>query len=158
MFWCLLFGLFGLGIATFSTMNDTANCIQSITCNGRGYCRFDDHCDCYSGYTTFPSNNNIECNYKEKSHLTAILLQTFFGLIGSGYFYIEQTRLGYGELALTLTQLTVSVGCYCFVKEENELLHIVIFLLCMGMISWWITAIIMISIGEQHDGNGVSLY
>merc|ERR1719245_2696397 len=48
-------------------------------------------------YTTFPSppeGDQTYCNYKQKSQLTAFLLQWFLGTVGAGRFYIEDYLLG----------------------------------------------------------------
>ena len=62
-------------------------CNSTSFCSNNGECSNDKtSCKCDAFYTTFPTDNAYQCNYEQKSRLTAFLLQFF--ICGSGQMYL----------------------------------------------------------------------
>eukprot|EP01084_Bolivina_argentea_P317248 550037_1 len=81
--------------------NDDVRCVNSDRdCNGHGICVYSSisFCLCDSGYTTHNPPGNTECNYKQKSQMTAFLLSLILGGFGAGRFYVGDYSLGVAKL------------------------------------------------------------
>ena len=77
--------IFLIGIITYASA-----CINSGNCSNHGLCR-NETCLCFSRYVTFPKNNELQCNYLQKSQKSAFNL---------AFFYIPGASMGVGELYL----------------------------------------------------------
>jgi hypothetical protein len=153
-----------------SPLSVANNCADDSDCNYRGVCTNTNVCQCDDGYTTFPENHSTGCNYKQKSSLTALLLQLFFWMFGAGYFYLGVIDLAVGELFLFWGGLIFAcvLGCiFVCVKnnyEENPNYDIVsattnlfVCLVMIGCATWWIYSMVKMGNGIQLDGNGATL-
>ena len=136
--------------------------------NDRSYCReYDDDpgkffCECIDGYASYPEDNNIQCNYKQKLQLKAFLLELFL-CYGAGHFYIHNYKLA-------IPKLVVFVFFYCLfialriitkAKEENKKANLIICIGAgisfVGMLSWQIIDLINFGKNNYKDGNNVPL-
>lgn len=81
---------------------------------GHGIC-YMNVCHCATGFITFNENTaapiNSYCNYQQKSHMTAMLLEFFFPF-GVGHFYAHNYTLGLIKLLLILS-IICSLCCAC---------------------------------------------
>ena len=95
-----------------STIDDNFNCTSShIDCNNHGNCNiYRNKCICYDSYTTF-NNKDVQCNYKKKSQLIALLLSIFVGLTGAAWFYLGY--IVYGLLQLLGVFVMCILACMC---------------------------------------------
>jgi hypothetical protein len=133
-------------------------------CSYHGVCKTDgESCVCDDGYTSTSSNNNVQCDYKQKNTLTAFLLELFLGFVGGGYFYLELTSLAVGQLCLFLggTLLLCCIICVGVVMNGDEKCFHVFAgcYMCVWIIAlsgWWIASIVMIAQATLLDGNGMS--
>jgi hypothetical protein len=152
-----------------SPLSVANNCADDSDCNYRGVCTNTNVCQCDDGYTTFPENHSTGCNYKQKSSLTALLLQLFFWMFGAGYFYLGVIDLALGELFLFWGGLIFIgiLGCVfvCF-KNRNDphydvkvsvITNLFIFLIMIGSFIWGVCSMVAIGNGIQLDGNGATL-
>jgi len=150
--------------------NEVYNCTDNSDCNYKGICTSKNVCQCDDGYITFPQNHSTDCNYKQKSAKTALLLQLFLGLFGAGYFYLGVIDLGLGELFLFwggfifVCMLGCIIVCVKNNQEQNPNYDIVsaitnlfICLVMVGSFIWWIYSMVTIGNGTQLDGNGATL-
>ena len=74
-------------------------------------------CECLDGFKTFfdprlPLANQIYCNYKQKHHLIALVLEVFFP--GFGHFYTYHYWLGLIKLFLAVASMG---SCYYLYHE-----------------------------------------
>ena len=137
--------------------------VASPQCNYHGTCVADGKsCICNEGYVTFKSDS-IQCNYEQKDTVTAFLLAFFVGVEGgAGYFYLGNIGMGIGQLLLfwigmipQCFSIFIIQGKY---KEFFAIMSVCYTCLWSGaVIAWWITSLVMIATGSQHDGNGAPI-
>jgi hypothetical protein len=141
---------------------------NSPQCSYHGVCTADGtNCICNTGFTTCYSFIDdsmatvLRCNYRQKSAVTAFLLELFFGEFGAGYFYLGEKTMGTGQVILTLfggfllCALVMCVG-YTSSSVTNGFTCIV-FIGCvwaMPVLAWWIAGCVTIGQGKVLDGNG----
>lgn len=133
-------------------------------CSYRGVCGTNNTCFCNNDYITYPPNSEYGCNYKQKSGLTAFLLQFFLGGLGVAEFYLGNNDLGAGQLCLLVGGIIFSliVACFffCVCKSEDKLeLSVMswISLIFLSVFIWWIYDLVYIGKGWRLDGNGASI-
>lgn len=158
------------------------NVSQTFDLNARectdGYCSYHGRCNdekteciCDKGYITFKSSDGKQCNYKQKSTLVAFLLEFFLGAeAGAGYLYLGQNGLGVGQLIL----FWLGIIPVCFImccgllasdrRNGDTCAMILAALGCLymlglgiGIIAWWIYALVTIAQGNVVDGNGAPI-
>ncbi len=141
-------------------------CIDDYTsCSGNGKCTSGNPCVCNTGFTTFPENSDIQCNYEMKSQLTAFLCELFLGF-GAGHFYCER----YSTAVPKLISFLFGIYIICllpmsmkFMNDKCESDCIVISVACFyylcvcGLTYWFINDLIMFGTNKYSDGNGVPL-
>jgi len=150
---------------------ESGNCTDSL-CNYNGRCNDEKtECVCDKGYITFESSDGTQCNYQQKNTLTAFLLEFFLGAeAGAGYFYIGQTGMAVGQLLLFwvgLVPLCLILCCGVVSSEKLDsgcvgitfavfgCLYVVGWF--VGILAWWIYALVTIGQGSVHDGNGAPI-
>jgi hypothetical protein len=118
-------------------------------------------CICNSYYITYKLNNEY-CNYKQKSALTAYLLEIFLGLFGGGYFYVGLTSIGGLQLFFTLL---LTSSCICslplIATSSNVMRYLILYMNIISLILllfWWIYASILFKSLNINDNNDVMLY
>ena len=161
-------------IINISYINSSSNDENTVLCPDGTKChklfgqctKYDDEnkyfCNCKDGYTTYPSNNEMGCNYEQKRQLKAFLLE-FFLSYGSGNFYIHNYKLA-------VPKLVVFIFFYCLfivlriitkAKEENKLANLIICIsagiVLVGMLTWQIIDLVKFGKNQYKDGNGVEL-
>ena len=119
-------------------------------------------CECYSGYYTYPEDNDIQCNYKKKSQLKAFLLELFL-CYGAGHFYVHNYRYAIPKLIVFafFYCLFIALRIITKAKEENKLANLIICISAgvtlIGMLAWQIVDLINFGYNKYKDGNKVSL-
>ena len=155
-------------IKSSSNNEESVSCPNGLKCHAKnGECtKYDDEnsyfCNCKNGYTTYPIDNEIGCNYEQKKQLKAFLLE-FFLCFGSGNFYIHNYKLA-------VPKLVVFIFFYCLfivlriitkAKEENKLANLIICIcagiVLVGMLTWQIIDLVKFGKNQYKDGNGVEL-
>lgn len=131
--------------------------IYTPICDYNGKCIADGTCKCDNGYITWPANNPVGCNYKQKSQLVAFLLSLFLGSFsGAGEWYLNNTMMGLVQVLLCWT--CIPVACLCGAATNSEA--------CIGgmsgaqtlaVIVLWLYLWISIIDGTRNDGNGAPL-
>lgn len=182
----LLFVLcFMSNVANSQTTEEPTNstCIATETCSGRGQCLETpdddgDICLCDDRYTTYEPPEGEECNYQQKEQFTAFMLSFFLGGAGAGRFYLENWTLAALKLSFCMgfPCIICCVVCCCGIgaglKEDlgsgggSEVIMgsmgcfgcCCLCIYILGMLSWILTDVILIGIGDAQDGNGVSMY
>jgi hypothetical protein len=156
-----------LNITKESYDRTTVNCITGTVtsaCSYHGVCSGNYTCVCNTGYITFPSSSINGCNYKQKSQLTAFLLQFFLGEIcGAGEFYLGNNDIGAGQIVYFWGNTIFIILMICTLTnfyKENEIMSTIYIwriLSGIGLIIWWIYELVVISNGIRHDGNDAPL-
>ena len=172
---------------TNMTISDSTNNTCEIDtlaalCNYHGICNEDEHsCNCNEGYITHNPTNETFCNYKQKSALTAFVLELFIGFIsGAGYFYIERYGLGNAQVALCWIGIGINICIARYIHTRSNAtavthyrkisiaenmrknpmfnsLHVYCLSLYFVIIIWWLVASITLVTGHVSDGNGAPL-
>lgn len=144
-----------LTIVVLSMANSTLfNCVDQSSCSLHGMCNKNKTaCICNDGYITHKSNN--QCNYLQKEQLIALLLSIFLGIFAAGQWYVANYFLAGPKLLMTL------VGC-CLLgslrfDNNKEIKIICVLLFLFAIFAWLITDIIIFSMNNYTDGNGVVL-
>ena len=115
--------------------------------------------------TTVKDLNLKYCNYKQKAQLTAFLLE-FFLPFGSGHFYALRYLSGVFKLLIFFgfwigycVINSMKKGGLSWVDESLNMKVAGCFLccLCMGILAWQITDIVLFSTNSYKDGNGAPL-
>lgn len=151
-----------------SSKEESTDCPDGLKCHSKnGECmKYDDDtkyfCNCKDGYTTYPKDNTVKCNYEQKKQLKAFLLELFV-CYGSGHFYIHNYKLA-------IPKLIVFIFFYCLfivlriitkAKEENKLANLIICIsagvVLVGMLTWQIIDLVYFGKNKYNDGNGVPL-
>jgi hypothetical protein len=134
-------------------------------CDYNGICITDGTCKCDDGYITWPDNNSVGCNYKQKSQLIAFLLSFFLGGIsGAGEWYLNNTTTALVQLLLfwtiPMTCLCGAVTCGVTTNSGEGGIG------CSGcmaglqtfaVLGLWLYIWIVVIMGSYHDGNGAPL-
>lgn len=141
----------------------SADCQFPPTCPD--YCSFNGiyfnstgECRCDRGYT------NPQCNYEQKSQLTAFLTQLFVGYLGVADFIVGRIGIGVGKLILSMfgscgIAILICVLSVCFDKRfAAKLGSLIAILVALGVFVWWLTDTILFGMNKIPDGNGVVLY
>jgi len=158
-------------------------CIVSVSCDAKyvyqctiencihGKCYTNNTvCVCDNGYKTFYTTNNTNaeniqhinnCNYKQKSRMTAFLLELFLGYAtGVGYFYIGRISLGIAQTVFFWGTICISC-CIGFIIPNDRGIQLVFIIQCcfnIGICIWWMIAFVSMITMKINDGNGIPLY
>jgi hypothetical protein len=91
------------------------NCTGPVSCSYHGDCASDKKsCRCDSGWWTEPQTNPVQCNYEQKSQLTAFLLEFFLGWeAGAGNYYVGDTKSGNMQVCLFWAALGAALVLPC---------------------------------------------
>lgn len=99
------------------------------------------------------------CEIKQKSRLTAFLLELFFGFyFGGGDFYLGRILLGVIKIFLTIL---IAVFIFYFYGSKGiykNVFFTLLLLLHTTLLIWWILDLIYIARGYYNDGNGNQLF
>jgi hypothetical protein len=143
-------------------------CNSTSFCSNNGECSNDKtSCKCDAFYTTFPIDNAYQCNYDQKSRLTAFLLQFFIS--GSGQMYLGNLSHGIPQFLFTYCAgvFACFVVCSCFACMYKNSDDATASSACGGLsigivvIAFWAWALadaIMIALGQINDSNGAPTY
>lgn len=133
------------------------NSLDSSLCSNRGnMLKNSTKCLCIEGYTTYPVENNRQCNYEMKSENIAVFLAFFAGVFGADMFYLGYNFKGFIKLILPLVLMTLSLKYKN--KLNNEKLELFfIFLPFSLLVVMWIYDIFVISSGTFVDIYGILL-
>jgi hypothetical protein len=113
-------------------------------------------CVCNYGYTTLKhSNSYMQCDYKRKERIVAVLLEFFFP-IGIGHFYVGNYFLGILKLSLFIVILiSISTGiCFSYYSKNSVLAPF--FVLCLSIllfIIWYLIDLVKFTFGLYLDGH-----
>jgi len=152
--------------------NFTCKPFQSgYECSYHGVCHEDGRrCICFDGYTT--SSNFFACDYKQKNSMFAFSAEIPFGfLTGAGYFILGLNSMGIGQILYFWIGL-ILCGILCvakYIEDDNInnsgccflMFYCFSFFWSIGVLVWWIYALVTISNGSLVDTNGIlipSLY
>lgn len=134
------------------------NMEQNVTICDNGFYDFDHNCICNSGFTTYPADSHIECNYEQLSFVTALLLQIFLGAFGAADFYIK--RFATGSIKLLLAILTPCMKRGVEACGDDWGFCCVGLPLVVGICSvpvWYLTDVVLYALNHYLDENGVKL-
>ena len=135
---------------------DNGNCTEYDDNKGHYFC------NCHSGYTTYPYDNDIQCNYKQKSQLKAFLLELFL-CYGSGHFYVHNYKLAIPKLIVFVFfyYLFIALRIITKAKEENKLANLIICIgagvTFLGLLTWQIIDLVNFGRNKYNDGNNIPL-
>ena len=144
-------------------------CNSTSFCSDKGECSSDKtSCKCDTFYTTFPIDNAYQCNYEQKTRLTAFLLQFF--ICGSGQMYLGNLSHGVPQFLFTYFAIVFIcfTACSCFACSKNKNSNytaesiacsaIFTLFVIISFYAWAIADAIMIGLGQINDSNGVQTY
>ena len=106
----LVLAIFGLVIT-----QQAQQCIMGVNCPlNQGFC-IDNQCQCLEGFKTYfdksiPFENQVYCNYQQKSHFVPLVLECF--LPGIGHFYVGKYLFGAIKLCICLAFLCSTFYIY----------------------------------------------
>ena len=161
-------------IILFISLINIDNCQNNDECNEsncnleNGKCtEYDDNkghyfCNCNYGYSTYPEDNKIQCNYQQKSQLKAFLLELFL-CFGAGHFYIHNYKLAVPKLIVFafFYCLFIALRIITKAKEENKLANLIICIgagvTFLGMLAWQIADLILFGRNKYNDGYSIPL-
>jgi hypothetical protein len=147
-----------LRLTTIPCLQETCN-IYGGECLGDGIGKT---CICKSGYTTFPEDSTIKCNYQKFFQETAFIYEAIMP-IGIGHFYSGRYRFGIikcifyfiGYLLIFLVRL------FSKPKEEYSVTVISIsaasFIFLIGMLVWLGIDLYNFGFNKYLDGNNIVL-
>lgn len=150
-------------------LSQNVNCTNSgqysAYCDYNGVCLSNGSCKCDDGYTTYPSDHNPGCNYKQKSMLIAFLLEFFIGyMTGAGRWYLGNTAYALAEVLVFWLGLIGACCCGCVIgatsgdeKSAGGCTYFVTLLASLTVFGLWLASWIMILTGQVHDSNGAPL-
>lgn len=146
-------------IETISCPNDLLCSKENSACvqNGTEY-----YCECKKGFTTYPEDSNIKCNYEEKGQLKAFLLE-FFLSYGAGHFYVHNYKLAIPKLIVFafFYCLFIALRIITKAKEENRCANLIICISAgvtfVGMLVWQIIDLVFFGKNKYNDGNNIEL-
>lgn len=148
--------------------------ISDEKCSYHGICQEDGKdCICNEGYISSNYSEN-KCSYEQKSAQTAFFFEFFFGTMsGAGYFYLNLAERGIAQLTyfwlpcvifLCMNFISllddsdlINESSYKCIKVYKIIFKIIIILWILGIIIWWIYALIQISSGSLSDGNNMPI-
>lgn len=161
------------------------NCTLQSHCSDNGIC-IAGHCICEPGYLSHNCAPGMACCYEQKSKITAIALQSVFGIMGAGYMYIPAANgvaiaswVLFGALALSCCCACLIMPlCLCagdmtslglklygvdgvFGAKKSDLGKCAAILVCVvlvALVGLWITGIVQIAGGHVLDINGQTLH
>ena len=113
-------------------------------------------CNCYLG------QNEVNCNYKQKSQLKAFLLE-FFLCYGAGHFYIHNYKRAIPKLIVFafFYCLFIALRIITKAKEENKKANLIISISAgvslVGMITWQIIDLVGFGKNQFDDENSIGL-
>ena len=143
----------------------TSFCNYLICPEGNGFCRAD-RCVCLPGYVTYnekEEKNKKFCNYKQKSVLTALILESI-GLIGCGHLYAGRIFSGFFKIIIFYaiicfgTQFVIEL-----LKESSETdfafyVKNAISIGCIGTpLIWHFIDLYNFAFNKYLDGNGIPM-
>ena len=148
------------------TLSYTQACDDSSCFSEGGECNNNGTCICDKMWIT-SRNSTVDCNYKQKEWLTALLLQIFLGGVGAGNFYTGNIQYAVPQLLLgivgfVLGCVSICVFCCCARGSAGTIggiITIVIIILASLITScWWLADVIRYAMDVIPDGNGEKLY
>lgn len=157
----LIFLFIFLNFLLFNLLN-CRDCGKESCNDQSSICSSENICICINDYTTFPLEDEIKCNYKQKRANTALLLEIIFPF-GISHYYRGDFYLGTAKLIFA--SVTVFLIFYLrFVdskREEGNPLTLKIALIsCLfsfAMFLWIVIDIFMYWLLKYKDSNGADL-
>ena len=142
-------------------------CLDSSSCSKNGICLNKTHCNCSKGYKTiiiqevFPSL--FQCNYFQKSKLTAFLISFFLGPLSFDQFYLGNNILGLIKLFIPSSLILVGVSMFIIGKKNDSRTiqicgKILEFNATILLIIWWFIDWILILSNYYKDLNNVEMF
>lgn len=144
------------------------SCITNEDCSNHGVCTMKvnnitvpNYCECDHGYTTFPQDNVIKCNYKMKNRYLAYVLEILIGLYtGAGNMYLE--NYAYAITSLLLFWIPLIIFCITGRRRKDPcdegLFFWCVLLWFFGIMIYWIVRTSLINNGNITDHNNVTTY
>ena len=136
---------------------------QAIKCNNLTHMKCTDmmylhHCSCEDGYITFPKNNTVYCNLKQKKQTIAFVLEFCVGF-GAGHFYRKDYTMG----ALKLVAFVIGIVFICVFPVTAKcisdcdcdccavLISIIYYLYICGLAFWYIWDLVYFGKNKYKD-------
>jgi hypothetical protein len=147
-----------LRLTTIPCFQETCN-IYGGECLGDGIGKT---CICKSGYTSFPDDSTIKCNYQKYLQETAFLYEAIFPF-GVGHFYARRYRFGiFKSIFYFIGYLLIfMVRILSKPKEEYSVTVISIsaasFIFLLGMFVWTGIDLFNFGLNKYLDGNDIVL-
>jgi hypothetical protein len=144
-------------------------CSAFTNCPAPNACIDANTCKCADGYVNYLQGGSITyCLYKQKSQLTAFLLQ-FFVFHGAGQFYVGNNEYAIPQLIICLCPTIISI-LMCIMglriskgesQEPRTIFNIVLLifncLFCCIFSAWWLADVIIFGMNKYNDSNGIPL-
>jgi TM2 domain-containing membrane protein YozV len=144
-------------------------CNSDSDCSYNGQCSYDKKfCICNPYYTTNPEDNKKQCNYEQKSRLTAFFLELF--ICGTGQMYLGNISSGIPQFLFTycfgIISFIAGLG-FCSCDKENDKIGnwvttkrggLIIFSIVMCFLGWSIADAIKIALGVINDSKNVPTF
>lgn len=129
-----------------------------------GKCNVSSQCECNEEYTTI-KGDEVSCRYKRKLVSIAAIGEALIP-IGFGHFYCKNSKIGFIKLGVFILIPSLlylfATACIDTTSKSRKptletLSRIVFWIYVIGLIGWYITDIVLFSIGFYKDGNDVNL-
>ena len=116
------------------------------------------HCSCKDGYITFPRNNTLYCNLKQKKQSIAFILEFCVGF-GAGHFYRHEYTMGILKLVAFLLGIVficifpITAKCIsdCDCDCCAVFISIIYYLYICGLAFWYIWDLVYFGKNKYKD-------
>lgn len=119
-------------------------------CNAHGKL-YNQTCYCDVGFI------GNECDYKQKSQITAFCLEFFLGVFGSGYFYMGLNSLAIAQLLVLVGPIIIlaAIGACCnkTLDCDSSAYSCIDVVWRLAFSVFWLISVILIGMNKLNDGN-----
>ena len=162
-----LFFIFIKCILSFENNYEVTIC-SAETCPYPSLCTSKTICTCKEGYYNTNLDNNDflnKCKYKMKSGITPFWIEIITNT-GIGHMIIGDYKIGIFKLFYMIS--TLCFFYYVCMSDKNSqkylgdtyhfVISIINFVLCSGVLIWWLIDAICFGINKYKDNNGIKLF